>query len=133
MIINYFLAKTITYIGYIIALYNISMRWFLMGSPLSKGLKVGYWGLDWYDHDLKSRYIEAKEFEKYGFTRDIAVILNYILTYIHLITITSLFLIFLNRAYLRFKNHSNYKSKGYNVTTVLGIIVLFYIIVLHKF
>ena len=128
---KYFLTKAITYIGYAVALYNICLRWFLMGSPLAKGLKVGYWGLDWADNEQKSRYIEVKEFERFGISGDAAVTLNFVLTYLHLITISALFLIFIVRAYQRLKNPSNYKSAGYNLTAVLGIIVILYIIVLH--
>lgn len=129
--IKLIIARILTYFGYIIAIFDVSLRWFLMGSPLAFGLKVGYWGKEYYNYDLEGNFVEVKKLEPYGISGEPAIILNYIFTYIHLITIASLFIIFLIRAYLRLTQLRNYKSRGYTITALMGLIILFYITILH--
>jgi len=121
---------TLTYCGYIISAFDVILRWFIIGSPLVRGLKVGYWGETSYSDAIGKRYLEVEKFEQIGITRNVAIPLNFTLTYFHLAIISALFIILIVRIYRRVKDGSQYKSRGYYVTAIMSIIVLLYLFML---
>ncbi|SEG06309.1 hypothetical protein [Sphingobacterium lactis] len=125
-----FILRALTYCGYIISVLNVTLRWFIMGSPLGRGLEVGYWGGTTYSEELGKRYLEVEKFEQLGIARSFAIPLNYVLTYFHLAIIAALFITLIVRIYFRIKQGKNYKSNGYLVTGIMSAIVLIYLFIL---
>lgn len=84
------LKKIVSYIGFFISIYNIYALFSFM-SPIKTVVLFGYWGQP-VNKQYSTQYdVRAFKLEDFGLSREIALVINYSLTYLHLILLFAIF------------------------------------------